>query len=190
MAYELAVGAALVLIIAAVIIFNRLIQLRERCNDAFSQIDIQLKRRNDLIPNLVEVVKKYAKYEKGVFENIALARSGFSDAKSVSDISRANDNIARAVKSVIAVSENYPALKANENFLHLQDELSDAEERIAYSRGFYNKTVINYNNSIAIFPWNLLAGIAGMGARDYFGATYEEKKPVQVSMDEGKNSLS
>ncbi len=169
-----------IFVVALIVIYNRLVQLRERCNDTWSQIDIQIKRRNDLIPNLVEVVKGYAKYEKALFEKVALARSGFDKAKSVSEISDANDKIERAVKSVIAVAENYPELKANKNFLHLQDELHDAEERIAYSRGFYNDTVLNYNNSIAIFPWNVIAGAAGMSKRDYFGAVEAERKNVEI----------
>ncbi|HLC47908.1 MAG TPA: LemA family protein [Candidatus Norongarragalinales archaeon] len=176
-------GALAIIVLAIVVIFNRLVQLRERCNDSWSQIDVQLKRRNDLIPNLVEAVKGYAKFEKGVFEKVALARSGFADAKTVEDISRANDNMEKAVKSVFAVAENYPELKANSNFLHLQDEISDAEERIAYSRHFYNDTVLNYNNSIQILPWNLIAGIAGMVQRQYFGAADVERKAVQVKME-------
>lgn len=183
MAYEFAIIAGVaIFVLAIVVIFNRLIQLRERCNDTWSQIDVQLKRRNDLIPNLVEAVKGYAKFEKGVFEKVALARSGFENAKSVEDISKANDGMERAVKSVIAVAENYPELKANASFMHLQDEISDAEDRIAYSRGFYNDTVLNYNNSIQIFPWNLIANLAGMRQRQFFGASEEEKKSVQIKM--------
>ncbi|MEK6954600.1 MAG: LemA family protein [Candidatus Micrarchaeota archaeon] len=181
--FVFAIGAGILLLtLAAAIIFNRLIQLRERCNDSWSQIDIQLKRRNDLIPNLVEAVKGYAKYEKSVFEKVTLARSGFENAKSVEEISKANDSIVRAVRSVFAVAENYPELKANKSFLHLQDEISDAEERIAYSRGFYNDTAMNYNNSIQIFPWNLVAGIGDFGKRGFFGASDAERKNVEVKM--------
>ncbi|MFH1750136.1 MAG: LemA family protein [Candidatus Micrarchaeota archaeon] len=181
MAYEIIIIAGITMLaLVLAVVYNRLIQLRERCNDSWSQIDIQLKRRNDLIPNLVEVVKGYAKFEKSVFEKVALARSGFMNAKSIGEISKANDNIEIAVKSVFAVAENYPELKADKNFLHLQDEIGDAEERIAYSRGFYNDTVLNYNNSIQIFPWNMVARIAGMGKREYFGASENERKNVVV----------
>ncbi|MFH1257531.1 MAG: LemA family protein [Candidatus Micrarchaeota archaeon] len=181
------IGASLVLLaIACVIVYNRLVQLRERCHDSWSQIDIQMKRRYDLIPNLVEVVKGYAKFERSVFENIAKARSMFEGAKTVGEKFNANEQMQKSVKSLIAVAENYPVLKANENFLHLQDEISDAEERIAYSRSFYNDTALNYNNSIAIFPWNVIAGLAGMPAREYFGAAEGERKPVEVKLEEKK----
>jgi LemA protein len=181
MAYEIFVLIGIIFVAGTIIvIFNRLIQLKERCNDAWSQIDIQLKKRNDLIPNLVELVKGYAKYEKSVFESITLARSGFTNAKTVSEINNANDNMERGVRSLFAVAENYPELKANQSFLKLQDQIGDAEEAITYSRGFYNDTVLNYNNSIAIFPWMLLAKLVNMKAREYFGANDAERRNVEI----------
>src|SRR5690348_7897298 len=148
--------AAIVLIVLFVwMTYNSLITAKVRIGEAFSQIDVQLKRRSDLIPNLVETVKGYAKHEKELLENITKARSSLLKAEGVADKAKANNQLAETLKSLFAVSENYPQLKANENFLSLQEELSDTENKIAYARQFYNSTVMDYNTKLSVFPTNI-----------------------------------
>jgi LemA protein len=171
-------GLLLIILIA---IYNRLVTLKLRTGEAWSQIDVQLKKRSDLVPNLVETVKGYAAHEKSVFENVASARSmmqgaGGDIAKSV----EANNMLAGALKSLFAVVENYPELKANENFKMLQTELSGIEDRIAYARQFYNESVRMYNEYQQQFPGYMLAGPLGHKASAYFEASEEEKKKPEV----------
>ena len=151
----------LILIILAVVgiifMYNNLVGLRNRVKNAWSQIDVQLNRRADLIPNLVETVKGYAKHEKGVFEEVTKARSGIMNAQTVQESAEANNMLTGALKSLFAVAENYPDLKANQNFRDLQSQLAETEDKIAYSRQFYNDTVLMYNNKIQMFPSNLIA---------------------------------
>jgi LemA protein len=148
----------LVILVAGTIgIYNSLINLRNRVKNAWSQIDVQLNRRADLIPNLVETVKGYAKHEKTVFEDVTKARSSLMSASTVQENAEANNMLTGALKSLFAVAENYPELKANQNFLNLQGQLAETEDKIAYSRQFYNDTVLMYNNKIQMFPSNLLA---------------------------------
>ncbi len=162
----------LIIIILVVIIFvylyNSLIQLRNRVKNAWSQIDVQLNRRADLIPNLVETVKGYAKHEKTVFENVTEARSGLMNAKTVQETAEANNMLTDTLKSLFAVAENYPELKANENFLKLQSQLEETENKIAYSRQFYNDTVLMYNNKCQMFPSNLLANSFNFKEAEFF----------------------
>lgn len=152
-----------------------------RIKEAFSQIDVQLKRRTDLIPNLVETVKGYAKHEKGVFEEVTKARSALVGARSVEKKAEANNMLTDALKSLFAVAEAYPTLRASENFKHLQEELTDTENKIAYSRQFYNSNVLNYNTKIATFPSNIVASTFKFTAEEFFAANEEERKAVKVS---------
>lgn len=177
----------IVAIIAGIIIvylwltYNSLVSAKVRIQEAFSHIDVQLKRRADLIPNLVETVKGYAKHEKELFENVTKARASLMSAKSTTDKAQANNMLSDTLKSLFAVAENYPALKANENFKQLQEELSDTENKVAYSRQFYNSNVMDYNTKIQLFPNSLIASMFGFKATDFFAANEEERKAVKVT---------
>jgi LemA protein len=174
-------GFAGLLVIILIAIYNRLVSLRLRANEAWSQIDVQLKRRNDLVPNLVETVKGYAAHEKSVFENVANARAAMQGAGSDPALAaQANNQLAGALKSLFAVVENYPELKANENFKMLQTELAGIEDRIAYARQFYNESVRMYNEYQQQFPGSVFAGMFGHKSSAYFEATEAEKAAPQV----------
>jgi LemA protein len=160
--------------------YNSLVTLRNRVKEAWSQIDVQLKRRSSLIPNLVETVKGYAKHEKEVFENVTKARSALMGAKDPAEKAAANDQLSGALKSLFAVAEAYPNLKASENFKGLQDELSDTETKVAASRQFYNTNVLDLNNSIETVPSSFIASMFGFKKEEFFKATEEEKKDVEV----------
>jgi len=162
-------------------IYNLLITTRMRVNEAFSQIDVQLKRRTDLIPNLVETVKGYAKHEKDVLENVTKARASLMQAGTTEEKSKANSFLSDTLKSLFAVAENYPNLKASENFSQLQEELSDTENKIAYSRQFYNSNVMDYNTKLQVFPDALVANIFRFQPADFFGVNEKDKEPVKVS---------
>lgn len=161
-------------------VYNNFITLRNRINNAWSQIDVQLKRRYDLIPNLVETVKGYAAHEKEVFEKVTIARAQAINASGVAEQSQAENVLSSTLKSLFAVAEAYPDLKTNQNFMMLQEELSGTESKIAYSRQFYNDTVMKFNIAIQRFPGNLLASAFGFSARDYFEAEEASKEPVKV----------
>lgn len=161
-------------------LYNGLVTARLRVKEAWSQIDVQLKRRSDLIPNLVETVKGYAKHEKSIFENVTKARSALLSAQSPKDKADANNQLAGALKSLFAVAENYPDLKASQNFLTLQRELEDAEDKIAYARQFYNTAVLEYNTKIKLFPNVLLAQSMGFTEEEFFEAKDEERQKVEV----------
>jgi len=161
--------------------YNSLITLRERIKEALSGIDVQLKRRTDLIPNLVETVKGYAKHEKEVFENVTQARSAIMDAKTPHAKAEADNMLTGALKSLFAVAEAYPDLKASDNFTKLQEELSDTENKISYSRQFYNSNVLAYNTKIQMFPASLIASQFKFTEKEFFETEEEEKKPVKVS---------
>jgi len=167
-------------------IYNNLITLRVRINEAFAQIDVQLKRRTDLIPNLVETVKGYAKHEKSVLENVTKARADLMSARGAQGKAAANNMLSDALKSLFAVSENYPDLKASTNFMALQQELSDTENKIAYSRQFYNSNVRDFNTQIQVFPNVIFANIFNFKKADYFETSEEERKAVKVSFKEDK----
>ncbi len=161
--------------------YNALVTLKARIKEAFSNIDIQLKRRIDLIPNLVETVKGYAKHEKQVFENVTKARSSLMNAGSMEDKAQANNMLTDALKSLFAVAEAYPDLKASDTFKELQRQLEDTEDKIAYSRQFYNSNVLEYNTKIQTFPSNLIASMFHFTQEDFFEATEEERKSMKVS---------
>ncbi|MGH7203326.1 MAG: LemA family protein [Candidatus Levyibacteriota bacterium] len=161
-------------------IYNRLVTTRMRISEALSQIDVQLKRRTDLIPNLIETVKGYAKHEKDVLENVTKARSSLMGAGSTQEKAQANNFLSDTLKSLFAVAENYPQLKANENFLSLQEELSDTENKIAYSRQFYNSNVLDYNTKLQVFPDSIIANMFHFLPADFFKADDKDKEPVKV----------
>jgi LemA protein len=162
-------------------IYNSLIRLRNRVENAWAQIEVQLKRRNDLIPNLVETVKGYAKHEKGLFENITKARSAVMSAGGVSEKAEASNFLSSTLKSLFAVAENYPDLKANKNFITLQDELSKTEDKIAYARQFYNDITMRYNIKIQSVPSNIIAGLFNFEKKVLFEAAEAEREVPKVS---------
>ena len=162
-------------------IYNSLVTARMHVSEAFSQIDVQLKRRTDLIPNLVETVKGYAKHEKDLFEKVTKERASLMSAKSVEEKAKVNNQLTDTLKSLFAVAENYPNLRASENFQKLQDELSDTENKIAYARQFYNSTVMDFNTKLSVFPTMIFGNMLGFKSAEFFAATEEEKKTVKVS---------
>ena len=168
-----------------IVAYNGLVRLKNRAEEAWSDIDVQLKRRYDLIPRLVETVKGYAKHESGVFERVTEARSRAINAESkgdVNDVQEAEGMLTGALKTLFAVAENYPDLKANANFLELQRELSDTENKIQASRRFYNANVRDMNIKVESFPYNLIAGPFGFKKRDFFNVGEEsEKQAPEVS---------
>ena len=171
----------LVVIIAWVIsTYNSLVQLRNKVRNSFAQIDAQLQRRFDLIPNLVETVKGYAGHEKEVLENVTASRSGYMNASSNEQKLEMNNQLTSTLKTLFAVAESYPDLKANTNFLHLQEELSQTEDKVVYSRQFYNDAVTIYNNKIQMFPSNVIAGIFGFKEEAFFDAVDEANHAPRV----------
>lgn len=174
------IGVVLVLAFWFLATYNSLITLRNRVREAWSQIDIQLKRRSTLIPNLIATVKGYAKHEKEVFENVTKARSALVNAKSLGQKAAANDMLTGALKSLFAVAEAYPNLKASENFKQLQDEISDTETKIAAARQFYNRNVLDLNNSLETIPSSQVGQMFGFQKEEFFKATEVEKADVAV----------
>jgi LemA protein len=170
------------LLIIAIGMYNSLISLRNRCDNSWAQVDVQLKRRYDLIPNLVETVKGYAKHEREVFQNVTEARAKAINANTVKDQGQAENQLSGALKTLFAVAENYPELKANQNFLMLQEELAGTEGKIAYARQFYNDTVMKFNMKQQVFPSNIIAKTFNFKEKEYF--ELEEpaaREPVKVS---------
>jgi LemA protein len=175
----------LVVLVLAVLIlagmYNSLVQLRVRADSAWSDIDVQLKRRHDLIPNLVETVKGYAAHEKGTFENIAKFRSQAMQATSPVDKAQAENQLSGALKSLFAVAENYPELKASEQFIGLQSSLNSIEDNIQNARRYYNAVVRDYNTRVQSFPVNIIAGMFGFQTRQFFEVdSPEDRQNVQV----------
>jgi LemA protein len=160
--------------------YNSLVKRRNQVDNAWSQIDVQLKRRHDLIPNLVETVKGYAAHERGTFEAVTAARANAINAQSPAEQAQAENVLSGALKSLFAVAEAYPDLKANQNFLNLQEELTSAEDRVAYARQFYNDSVLSYNTQIQKFPTVLLAGMFHFDKREFFDAAPEDTETPQV----------
>ena len=162
------IGFLLALIVVVIFFFNRFFVLRQRVNNSWSQIDINLKRRYDLIPNLVDVVREYAEHEQNVFSDVVSARNVVSIAGSLSEKAEAEKELTGTLKSLLAVAENYPELKANSNFIKLQEELAETENKIMFSRQFYNDTVQKYNTKIELFPNNFVAKIFNFKKAEYF----------------------
>ena len=163
------IAVIIIIIIAAIIhMYNNLVGLRNRVKNSYAQIDVQLKRRNDLIPNLVETVKGYAAHEKDVLEEVTKARTGVMNASTIEETSAADNQLTGALKTLFAVAENYPDLKANSNFQQLQSDLTDTEDKISYARQFYNDVVLKYNNACQKFPSNILARMFGFDEEEYY----------------------
>lgn len=175
------VGVAVLFVIYLIAMYNGLVTLKTRIKEALSGIDVQLKRRADLIPNLVETVKGYAKHEKGVFLDVTKARTALMKADSLPDKAEANNMLTSALKSLFAVAEAYPQLQASQNFQDLQRQLEDTEDKVAYSRQFYNTNVLDYNTKVQTFPTNLIAGAFGFRQEEFFQANEEDRKNVKVS---------
>ena len=173
-------GVLLILVAANIWMFNRLVALRNRVDNGWAQIDVQLRRRYDLIPNLVESVKGYAAHERELFEHVTEARARAIDASSVPDQVQAENRITRDLRQLFAVVENYPDLKANENFLALQEELTGTESKIAYARQFYNDQVMRLNTLIQSFPSNVLADAFGFDEREFFDIEDPARGPAAV----------
>ncbi len=179
----LAVLLGVVAVIALLMlgIYNGLIRSRVRTREAWSGIDVQLKRRASLVPNLVETVKGYAAHEKEVLENVTRARAMLEQAGGAAQAAQADNALTGALRSLFAVAENYPQLRANENFLALQQELSDIEEKIAYARQFYNRNVMDFNTRIQVFPNLIIAGLFNFERFEFFEAEEAAREDVQVS---------
>ena len=168
-----------------IVVYNRLVKLRNRIDAAWSQIDVQLKRRHDLIPNLVETVKGYAAHERETLEAVTRARQQAVDASGVQDQAQAENFLTQTLRQLFAVSEAYPDLKANQNFLALQEELTGTEGRIAFSRQFYNEQTLAYDNARETFPTNVVAGMFNFEERAYFEAEESSREPVSVDFGQG-----
>jgi LemA protein len=181
------IGLILAVLVVGVLLwiagaYNGLVRLRNQLENAWAQIDVQLKRRHDLIPNLVETVKGYAKHERETFERVTQARNMAISAKSVGERAEAENVLTGALKSLFAVAEAYPELKANQNFMQLQEELASTENKVAFSRQFYNDSVMTYNTRIGIFPTNLIATMFNFGRREFFEVKAEgEREAPKVS---------
>lgn len=177
----------IILVFAIIGIYNGLISARVKVDNAWSQIDVQLQRRFDLIPNFVETVKGYASHESETFEKIAQLRTSWANANSVSEKAEVNNQLSSTLKTIMAVSENYPELKANQNFSELSEELRNTENKISFSRQFYNDSVTMYNEKLQLFPSNIIANMFNFTARDLFKTDSDEARK-NVKVDFGKNS--
>ncbi len=177
------IGILILIVVIFVVMYNSLIVLKNNIDNAWAQIDVQLKRRTDLIPNLVETVKGYMKHERKVFIEVTKARTAVMNAKTPGKAAEAEGMLTGALKSLFAVAENYPNLKANENFLMLQEELSGTESKIAYARQLYNDSVLKFNQTIKQIPWNTIAGRLNFKEREYFEIEEKERKAVKVKFE-------
>lgn len=175
-------GIAVIIVVWFIAVYNGFVRLVNRTKEAWADIDVQLKRRYDLIPNLIETVKGYAAHEKEAFENVSNARARAMGAQSVHDKEVADNMVTSALKSIFAIAEAYPQLRAVESFTKLQDELSDTENKIQAARRFYNSNVRDLNTKIEMFPYNILAGMFSFQKQEFFELEQEEaKEPVKVS---------
>lgn len=180
-------GIVVVLIIAVIGMYNSLVQSKIKVDNAWSQIDVQLQRRFDLIPNFVETVKGYMTHEKETFEKISSLRTSWANASSVSEKAELDNQLSSTLKTIMAVSESYPELKANQNFSELSEELRNTENKISFSRQFYNDTVTMYNTKLQVFPSNIIAGMFNFKARDLFKTESDESRR-NVKVDFGNNN--
>lgn len=180
------IGWILLIVVAfvalwAVMVYNGLITLKNRTDEAWSDIDVQLKRRYDLIPNIVETVKGYAAHEAGTFQKVTEARTAAMGAKTMAEHAQAENALSQTLKSLFAVAEAYPELKANTNFLQLQQELADTEDKIQAARRFYNGNVRDFNIKLQVFPTNMIGGMLGFAKRDFFEIVEAEKAAPTVT---------
>ena len=173
-------GLLIVCVFYVIGIYNRLVNARNKVKDQFAQIDVQLKRRIDLIPNLVETVKGYAKHEEGTLKEVIEARNKMANANNINEELEASGEVTSALNKLFALAESYPELKANENFMSLQKDLKETEDKISYARSFYNDTVLNYNNMREQFPSNIIAGMFNFEKIDFFKADDKDKENVKV----------
>lgn len=187
MSFIITIAVVAVLALFIISVYNGLVKERMQTQEAWSQIDVQLKRRNDLLPNLIETVKGYGKYEQATLEKVTQLRSQVASAASPAEAMQASDALTRQISGIFAVAESYPDLKANTNYLKLQEELTNTENKIAYSRQLYNSVTSNYNVKLETFPTNLIAGIFGFNAADFLTTPEEEKAVPKV--DFGSNGL-
>ncbi len=180
------IAIIVILVIAVIALYNGLVKARIKVDNAWSQIDVQLQRRFDLIPNFVETVKGYMTHESQTFEKIAELRSSWANAGSVSEKAQLDNELSDTLKTIMAISENYPQLKANQNFSELSEELRNTENKISFARQFYNDSVTIYNTKLEVFPSNIIAGMFGFKARDLFNAESDEARK-NVKVDFGSN---
>ena len=176
-----------IIVIAVIAMYNGLVSARVKVDNAWSQIDVQLQRRFDLIPNFVETVKGYAAHESETFEKIAQLRTSWANAGTVAEKAELDNQLSGALKTIMAVSESYPELKANQNFSELSEELRNTENKISFSRQFYNDSVTIYNQKLQLFPSNIIAGMFNFQPRDLFAAESDEARK-NVKVDFGKNA--
>ncbi|MEX0920033.1 MAG: LemA family protein [Candidatus Pacearchaeota archaeon] len=174
------IGIGILLVLIFIIYYNRFIVLENRIDNSLSQIDVQLKKRADLVPNLINSVKGYAKHEKGIMSEVTKARKAFMGAKTMQSKVEKGAELQNALKSILAVAENYPQLRANENFLHLQKELAAIEDKVAYARQHYNDSILIYNNLTKRFPGVMFAGIYGKSSKKYLEIPEEAKAVPNV----------
>ena len=185
----MAIGMIILIVVIVVVLlfiifmYNSVIRLNNQVKNSWAQIDVQLKRRADLIPNLMETVKGYMKHERRVLTEVTKARTEFLKATGVKDKAEASNMLSDTLKSLFAVSENYPQLKANENFMQLQEELSGTENKIAYSRQHYNDMVMQFNTKIQVFPNNMVANMLNFKAKESFEAPAADRKNVKVKFE-------
>jgi len=175
------IGALALVLIIFLYFYNRFAVLSNRIDNSLSQIDVQLKRRADLIPNLIETVKGYAKHEKSIIEEVTKARKALVSATNIEGKVKADEHLEKALKSIFALAENYPNLKANENFLELQKELAATEDKVAYSRQYYNDSILDYNNLATTFPGAFFARLYGRKEKEYIKIAPSEREPVKVN---------
>lgn len=175
--------AVAIVVLYFIIAYNRFVVLKNRIDNSWSQIDVQLKRRYDLIPNLIETVKGYAKHEKKVFTEVTAARTAMMNANTLPEKARESNKLSNTLKSLFAVAEDYPKLQANQNFMMLQEELAGTESKIAYARQAYNDSVLSYNNGIQVFPGSIVAGMFSFKQREFFKTDEAEKAPVKVKFE-------
>ena len=183
-----AVAVVLLLVIVGVAVFvvityNGLVKARNSVKNSFAQIDAQLQRRFDLLPNLVETVKRFATHEKRILENVAAARSGYLSAHDAKDKIAVNKQLSATLKSLFVVSESYPELKANENFLKLQEELAETEDKVTFARQFYNDAVTIYNNKLQMFPGNMIGGMFGFKEEELFNMADDDVRTAPILFD-------
>ncbi len=180
MIFGVLLGAVIVIVIMFIYYYNRLVTLSNEIDNSLSQIDVQLKKRSDLVPNLLESVKGYMKHEKGIITEVTNARKALVGAKTMESKVKAGNQLQNALGSIFAIAENYPQLKASDTFTHLQQELSAIEDKIAYSRQFYNDATLSYNNACTTFPGTFFAGIYNKKSKEFLKIAEAERKNVQV----------
>lgn len=176
-------GVVVILVIAFIYYYNRFVVLGNRIDNSLSQIDVQLQKRADLVPNLVKTVQGYAKHEKGIMKEVTDARKHFLSAPDIKGKIAAGNEMQNALKSIFAIAENYPQLRANENFLQLQQELAAIEDKVAYARQFYNDAILTYNNTVEVFPGAMFAKIYGVREKEYLKIPTEAKAVPKVDFD-------